>query len=234
MRKTCAAVIVAAGNASRMGGIDKMLAPLAGVPVVLRSAWELAASERIDSLIIVTRREMTEEVRRLCCEIPKLAAVVPGGASRAESTLAGLAVVPAGTELAAIHDGARPLVTVAVIDEAIAAAERFGAAAPAIPVRDTIKEAENGVVRSTPDRARLFAVQTPQVFEARFLQNALREAQARGLPLTDDCSAAEAAGLPVHLTRGSEENLKITTPVDLVLAEAILKRREEDAHRTRV
>ena len=234
MRKTCAAVIVAAGNASRMGGIDKMLAPLAGVPVVLRSAWELAASERIDSLIIVTRRELTEEVRRLCCEIPKLAAVVPGGASRAESTLAGLAVVPAGTELAAIHDGARPLVTVAVIDEAIAAAERFGAAAPAIPVRDTIKEAENGVVRSTPDRARLFAVQTPQVFEARFLQNALREAQARGLPLTDDCSAAEAAGLPVHLTRGSEENLKITTPVDLVLAEAILKRREEDAHRTRV
>ena len=143
-------------------------------------------------------------------------------------------MVPAGTELAAIHDGARPLVTVAVIDEAIAAAERFGAAAPAIPVRDTIKEAENGVVRSTPDRARLFAVQTPQVFEARFLQNALREAQARGLPLTDDCSAAEAAGLPVHLTRGSEENLKITTPVDLVLAEAILKRREEDAHRTRV
>lgn len=234
MRKTCAAVIVAAGNASRMGGIDKMLAPLAGVPVVLRSAWELAASERIDSLIIVTRRELTEEVRRLCCEIPKLAAVVPGGASRAESTLAGLAVVPAGTELAAIHDGARPLVTVAVIDEAIAAAERFGAAAPAIPVHDTIKEAENGVVRSTPDRARLFAVQTPQVFEARFLQNALREAQARGLPLTDDCSAAEAAGLPVHLTRGSEENLKITTPVDLVLAEAILKRREEDAHRTRV
>ena len=234
MRKTCAAVIVAAGNASRMGGIDKMLAPLAGVPVVLRSARELAASERIDSLIIVTRRELTEEVRRLCCEIPKLAAVVPGGASRAESTLAGLAVVPAGTELAAIHDGARPLVTVAVIDEAIAAAERFGAAAPAIPVRDTIKEAENGVVRSTPDRARLFAVQTPQVFEARFLQDALREAQARGLPLTDDCSAAEAAGLPVHLTRGSEENLKITTPVDLVLAEAILKRREEDAHRTRV
>ena len=234
MRKTCAAVIVAAGSASRMGGIDKMLAPLAGVPVVLRSAWELAASERIDSLIIVTRRELTEEVRRLCREIPKLAAVVPGGASRAESTLAGLAVVPAGTELAAIHDGARPLVTVAVIDEAIAAAERFGAAAPAIPVHDTIKEAENGVVRSTPDRARLFAVQTPQVFEARFLQKALREAQARGLPLTDDCSAAEAAGLPVHLTHGSEENLKITTPVDLVLAEAILKRREEDAHRTRV
>ena len=145
MRKTCAAVIVAAGNASRMGGIDKMLAPLAGVPVVLRSARELAASERIDSLIIVTRRELTEEVRRLCCEIPKLAAVVPGGASRAESTLAGLAVVPAGTELAAIHDGARPLVTVAVIDEAIAAAERFG-----IPSEDVFIDC----LSATPSRRR--------------------------------------------------------------------------------
>ena len=223
MRKTCAAVIVAAGSASRMGGIDKMLAPLAGVPVVLRSARELAASERIDSLIIVTRRELTEEVRRLCCEIPKLAAVVPGGASRAESTLAGLAVVPAGTELAAIHDGARPLVTWQVIDRVIRAANTYGAAAPAIPVKDTIKVVQGGVVKQTPDRATLFAVQTPQVFDFDLLRGALKKAQTEKVQVTDDCSAVERMGMAVKIVEGDERNIKVTTPLDLKIAELLLE-----------
>ncbi len=226
MRKTCAAVIVAAGSATRMQGIDKMLVPLAGVPVVLRSVHALAASDCIDSLVIVTRTECMETLRTLCAEVSKPVTVVAGGASRPESVLAGLAALPEGTELAAIHDGARPLVTQAVIAEAVEAAERCGAAAPAVPVHDTIKQAENGLVRATPERKTLFAVQTPQVFDVKLLKTVLRAAMERGIALTDDCSAVEAAGKPVVLTQGCEENLKITTPVDLTLAEAILKRRK--------
>lgn len=226
MRKTCAAVIVAAGSATRMQGIDKMLVPLAGVPVVLRSVRALAASDCIDSLVLVTRAELMETLRTLCAEVSKPVTVVAGGASRPESVLAGLAALPEGTELAAIHDGARPLVTQSVIAEAVEAAGRCGAAAPAVPVHDTIKQAENGLVRATPERKTLFAVQTPQVFDVRLLKTALRTAMERGIALTDDCSAVEAAGKPVVLTQGCEENLKITTPVDLTLAEAILKRRK--------
>lgn len=226
MRKTCAAVVVAAGSATRMQGIDKMLVPLAGVPVVLRSVRALAASDCIDSLVIVTRTECMETLRTLCAEVSKPVTVVAGGASRPESVLAGLAALPEGTELAAIHDGARPLVTQAVIAEAVEAAGRCGAAAPAVPVHDTIKQAENGLVRATPERKTLFAVQTPQVFDVKLLKTVLRAAMERGIALTDDCSAVEAAGKPVVLTQGCEENLKITTPVDLTLAEAILKRRK--------
>ena len=226
MRKTCAAVVVAAGSATRMQGIDKMLAPLAGVPVVLRSVRALAASDCIDSLVLVTRAELMETLRTLCAEVSKPVTVVPGGASRPESVLAGLAALPEGTELAAIHDGARPLVTQSVIAEAVEAAGRCGAAAPAVPVHDTIKQAENGLVRATPERKTLFAVQTPQVFDVKLLKTVLRAAMERGIALTDDCSAVEAAGKPVVLTQGCEENLKITTPVDLTLAEAILKRRK--------
>ncbi len=226
MRKTCAAVIVAAGSATRMQGMDKMLVPLAGVPVVLRSVHALAASDCIDSLVIVTRTECMETLRTLCAEVSKPVTVVAGGASRPESVLAGLAALPEGTELAAIHDGARPLVTQSVIAEAVEAAGRCGAAAPAVPVHDTIKQAENGLVRATPERKTLFAVQTPQVFDVKLLKTVLRAAMERGIALTDDCSAVEAAGKPVVLTQGCEENLKITTPVDLTLAEAILKRRK--------
>lgn len=152
MRNKCAAVIVAAGAAARMQGIDKMLAPLAGVPVVLRTARALAESGRVDSLVIVTRKELVAEVSALCGGVKKLHAVVPGGASRAESVLAGLQALPEGTELAAVHDGARPLVTVPVIDAAIEEAERCGAVAPALPVHDTIKEAAQGVILSTPEQ----------------------------------------------------------------------------------
>ena len=223
-KNACTAVIVAAGTASRMRGIDKMLAPLAGQPVLLRTVRALAASSRIGQIIVVTRDDLLESVRALCGEDSKVRAVVPGGATRAESVLNGLQCVE--TQFVAIHDGARPLVTPEVIDAAISAAEETGAAAPAVPVHDTIKIAESGMVRATPDRATLYAVRTPQVFETARIRAALADALEKALPLTDDCSAAEAAGLPVALTAGSEENIKITTPIDLVLAEAILQRRE--------
>lgn len=224
MKKGCTAVIVAAGTAQRMCGIDKMMTPLGGVPLLLRTVRALSESERITEIIIVTRDELLPAVAALCAAEPKVTTVTLGESSRAGSVLKGLEKVK--TELVAIHDGARPLVSARVIEETIAAAEQYGAAAPAIPVHDTIKVAQNGIVERTPDRRTLFAVQTPQVFQTAAIRAALTAALAQGIPLTDDCSAMEAAGSPVHLTAGEEENLKITVPSDLILAEAILKRRE--------
>lgn len=224
MRKTCAAVIVAAGSARRMQGIDKIMTPIGGRPMLLRTVQALSASERIDEIVIVTREDLIGQVSELCCGEKKVRAVVVGGQTRTDSVLAGLAQVH--TALAAIHDGARPLVSPQVIEDAVRAAEVYGAAAPAIAVHDTIKIASGGIVTQTPDRSTLFAVQTPQVFATETILAALHDAQKRGIALTDDCSAAEAAGIKVHLTQGSEENLKITVPTDLILAEAVIKGRE--------
>lgn len=219
----CTALVAAAGSASRMGGIDKILAPLNGEPLLLHTLRALAACPELDALVIVTRADLIEPIRALCASIPKPAVVCPGGASRSESVLLGLRQVR--TEFVAVHDGARPLVTPAVVAAAVERAKQAGAAAPAVPVHDTIKVAQNGRVRATPERATLFAVQTPQVFCTAELAEALHKALAAGEVLTDDCSAMELAGKPVWLTPGDVENLKVTTPIDLALAETILKRR---------
>lgn len=225
MRKQCTAVIVAAGTAQRMQGIDKVLTPLAGVPVLLRSVRALAQSHRIDRIYIVTRPDLISVVTELCSGEPKFCKAVCGGSSRAESVLCGLQAVEQG-ELVAIHDGARPLATAALIDAAIEGAEIYGAAAPAVPVHDTIKRVKDHFVQETPDRSTLYAVQTPQVFDRNLIVRALQTAMEQRIPLTDDCSAAEALGMPVYLSPGSTENLKITVPSDLILAEAIIKERE--------
>ena len=141
--------------------------------------------------------------------------------------LAALEAAP-DTELLAVQDGARPLVTPGLIDDVIAAAVRCGAVAPAIPVKDTVKVVrDGGAVEETLDRSILRAVQTPQVFEASILKAALQNALEKNLPITDDCSAVELLGKVVFLVEGDEENLKITTPTDLILAEAILRDRED-------
>lgn len=225
MKNACTAVVVAAGSARRMGGIDKAMTEIGGVPMLLRTVRAMAKSQQISGVTVVTREDLLDRVTALCADEPKFLGAVAGGSSRAESVLRGLNAVL--TPLVAIHDGARPLVTVPVIDAAVEAAERCGAAAPAIAVHDTIKIAKNGVVEQTPDRSALFAVQTPQVFETSAIRKALQAALKQALPLTDDCSAAEYAGLQVRLTPGSEENLKITVPSDLVLAEAILQGRDD-------
>ena len=126
-------------------------------------------------------------------------------------------------ELAAIHDGARPLVTWQVIDRVIRAANTYGAAAPAIAVKDTIKVVEGRVVKATPDRSTLFAVQTPQVFDLDLLRGALKKAQLEKAQLTDDCSAVENMGMSVKIVEGDEQNLKVTTPMDLKIAEMLLE-----------
>lgn len=224
MKNGCTAILVAAGSAQRMQGIDKIMTRLCGVPLLLHTVRALAQSVQISAITVVTRKNLLEQVKCLCANEEKVTVVVPGGDSRAESVLCGLQTVQ--TTLVAIHDGARPLVTTPIIDAAIQAARECGAAAPAIAVHDTVKIARNNIVQDTPDRATLFAVQTPQAFQTEAIRQALLAALRQGLALTDDCSAAEAAGMTVRLTAGSEENLKITVPSDLTVAEAILKRRE--------
>ena len=177
---------------------------------------------------MVTREDLIVPVGQLCrdCALDKVTKVLIGGATRADSVLAGVEEVSDRAELIAVHDGARPLVTVEVIDEAIRKAAECGAAAPAVPVKDTIKRAVDGVVAETPDRAQLFAIQTPQVFDGDLLLGALRKAVEDGAAITDDCSAVERIGMKVCLTEGSYENIKITTPADMLVAEAILHSRD--------
>lgn len=226
---SCGAVIVAAGTASRMKGTDKVLAPLGGVPAIVRSIDAFQQTGEITEIVVVTRPELIAPITELCRThgLSKVKHVVPGGASRPESVSLGLDCLSGRVELAAIHDGARPLVTPQLIADTVRAAVRFHAAAPAVPVKDTIKLAENHIVTETPERSRLFAIQTPQIFSFDLLRAALQKAAEDGLPITDDCSAVEAMGMSVYLTEGSDENIKLTTPIDLVVAEAIWSRREQ-------
>lgn len=229
-RPRCAALVAAAGNSERMGGVNKLLQPLEGVPVLVRTLVSLQLAERVDEIVIAAREEDILEVSQLCKTygITKCAKVVRGGESRVHSVL--LAALEAGpqTELLAVQDGARPLVTPELVDRVIAAAARCGAAAPAVEVKDTVKAVrEDGGVEETLDRSRLRAAQTPQVFQAALLKAALQSALDQEAPVTDDASAVERLGKVVFLVEGEEENLKITTPLDMILAEAILKAREE-------
>lgn len=220
-------MIVAAGTANRMGGTEKILAELGGQTVIARSVEAFERCGLVDEIVVVTRQELLEQVSRLCADYSKVRLVVVGGETRAKSVLAGLDAVSPNTRLVAVHDGARPLVSNEVLERTLHKAAKFGAAAPAIPVKDTIKVSRNGAVDDTPDRSRLYAVQTPQVFDYDLLRGAMQRAMERGDELTDDCSAVEALGMKVQLTQGSEENIKITTPLDLHLADLILKGRRK-------
>ncbi len=223
----CSAVIVAAGSAARMKGTDKIMADLGGEPLILHTLRAFEACEDIQEIILVTREDLLEPLSTLCVEnkITKVNKLCKGGESRAESVQAGLDLVSKKCDLVAIHDGARPLVTEKIIHDAVRKAEKFGAAAPAVPVKDTIKVVHGGVVESTPDRSGLYAVQTPQVFKVNVYRAALEKSLGAKEQPTDDCSVAEQYGLRVIITEGSDENLKVTTPTDLVLAEAILQMR---------
>ena len=221
--KYCGAVIVAAGTASRMGGIDKVMAELEGEPMILRTVRTFATLDAIKEIVIVTREDLIVPIMSLCTGIEKVTAVVSGGASRQESVERGLGALSAKVKLAAIQDGARPLITHVVIDRAVRAAHSYGAAAPAIPVKDTIKVVRGGVVDHTPDRKTLMAVQTPQVFDLDLLKAALKKAKEDGAEVTDDCSAVERMGMAVKIVEGDERNIKVTTPLDLTIAKLLLE-----------
>ena len=221
--KYCAAVIVAAGSASRMGGIDKVMAPLGGEPMIVRTVRTFQNCDAIREIVIVTREDLLVPIMDLCHGFDKVRAVIVGGNSRDESVRKGLAALSAKTKLVAVQDGARPLVTWQVIDRAVRAANSYGAAAPAVAVKDTIKVVRGGIVAATPDRSALRAVQTPQVFDIDLLTGALARAKQDGAAITDDCSAVERLGMSVKIVEGDERNIKVTTPMDLKIAEMLLE-----------
>ena len=224
--KYCGAVIVAAGSASRMGGIDKVMAPLDGEPMIVHTVRAYQQCDAIREIIVVTRQDLIAPIMELCQEFDKVQAVVIGGTSRPESVAIGLSALSEKVKLAAIHDGARPLVTWNVIDRTVRAANSYGAAAPGIPVKDTVKRVVGGIVKDTPNRSLLQAIQTPQVFDVDLLQVALEKAAEDQAQITDDCSAVERLGMSVRIVEGDECNIKITTPLDLKLAETILEGRQ--------
>ncbi len=218
------AVILAAGSSTRMG-FPKQTALLNGKPVVLHTLIAFQQAASVDSILLVTRPEDVTPFTQLCRDngITKLYAVCEGGATRQQSAEKSIAALPADTDFIAVQDGARPLITPALIDQTVAAAKAHGAAAVAVRVKDTIKVAShNGFISATPDRDTLWQVQTPQVFDLEKYKKALASAVQAEVSLTDDCQLFERLGLPVKLVEGNYQNLKITTPEDLTIAAALL------------
>ncbi len=225
----CTAVVAAAGASGRMGGEDKLMALLDGRPVLAHTLLALERCPDIHEIIVVTREETLLEVGRICKEfgISKTTKLILGGASRTESVLNGALEASEKAEFIAVQDGARPLTTPELISAVVQKAFQTNAAAPAVPVKDTVKVVKDGLVVRTPDRSTLFAVQTPQVFEASLLKGALQRAIEDDAAPTDDCGAVERIGMSVYLVEGDERNLKITTPLDLVIAGALIRGEEK-------
>lgn len=224
---SCAVVVPAAGSASRMEGMDKVLLPLGGVPILIRSLQALEDCPLVTEIVVVTREDLIVPASQLCQEygLQKVTKLVVGGATRVHSVLNGVRETSPQVDVVAIHDGARPFVTQRVLEDVIRQGAKSGAAAPAVPVKDTIKRARGGTVEETVERADLFAIQTPQVFEPGLIRGALEQALAEEAIITDDCSAVERLGMSVMLTKGSDENIKITTPADVNLGLGILNGR---------
>ena len=224
---SCSVVVVAAGTSSRMG-FDKVLAEVGGLPVIVRGLQSFQDAPNVNEVVVVTRTDLVPDVARLCQDygLNKVVKVIRGGENRTQSARLGTLECDRKARLIAIHDGARPFVSVKVIEDAVAQAAANGAAAPAVPVKDTVKSARDGIVEQTLERSALYAVQTPQVFDGDLIRAALQKALDDGVELTDDCAAVERLGMKVVLTPGDERNIKLTTPTDLLIGEVLL---EEEA-----
>jgi len=222
-------MVAAAGGSTRMGQ-PKQHIKLGRHPVLIHTLLTLQAVEEIDEILLIARPEDIPHFTALAAQVgvTKLRTAVPGGATRQQSVASGLAALPAEATLVGIHDGARPLVRGEDVAAVIATAKATGAAALAVPVKDTLKRTdESGFVTDTPDRAGLWRVQTPQVFDRAKLCAAMETALAEGKDYTDDCQLMEAAGHRVKLVPGLDTNLKLTTPEDIRLAEALMGKEEQ-------
>ena len=213
------AIIVAAGKSERMGDVDKLLAPVAGRPLVAWSIEAFAAVEEIDEVVVVASRTNREAIEALVTSTGRMR-VVEGGARRRDSVRAGIDAL-GDCEYIVVHDGARPLVTHELIEAALAGARETGAALCAVPVADTVKRGDlEGLVRTTVSRQGLWLAQTPQAFGRDLL---LRAHASTDVDATDDAALIEWLGEPVRLVMGSMRNIKVTAPEDLALAEALFR-----------
>lgn len=226
-KKKTIAIIPSAGLGRRMGTLKKNYLTLLGRPVLAHTLAAFEACASIDAVIVVTA---PEDIDRCASEaispygFKKVVKIIAGGAERQDSVANGIECA-AGFDIIAVHDGARPLVTPDIIEAVVAAAGRTGAAISAVPVKDTIKEAADGLATRTVDRTSLVSVHTPQAFSAAVLVEASAKARQDGFTGTDESSLVERLGAKVTVVPGSYENIKITTPEDLALAEWILDRR---------
>ena len=220
------AVIVAAGKSQRMGGVDKMLALLGDKPVLARVIDVFQGCASIDQIVVVLSQENLEPGQQLVAkgEWSKVSDVCPGGERRQDSVVAGLNRL-SQCDRVVIHDGARPLVTVDLIEQGLEAAQETGAAVAAVPVTDTIKLAgDDLIVQGTPPRGNLWAVQTPQVFRFDIIAEAYRQVKSE---VTDDATLVEQLGYRVKLYMSSYDNIKVTTPDDLALAGVLWRKYEK-------
>lgn len=217
-------VIVAAGRGERMGGVDKIFTLLCGMPVLAHSVSVFERCELIDQIVIVLGEQAIEVGQELSLEESwsKVSDFCAGGKRRQDSVLKGLKLCE-GCEWVIVHDGARPLLEEGLISRGLEKAESSGAAVCAVPVKDTIKQTDKkGIVIGTLNRENLWAVQTPQVFSYKILRDAYDAVEG---DFTDDAALAEKAGAKVKIYTGSYDNIKITTPQDLSVAQEILKSR---------
>lgn len=223
------AVIVCAGNSTRMGGVNKILLPLGERLVIGVTMQAFQNCESISEIIIVARESDIPaiEAEAKAAGITKLAVCTPGGATRQESVINGIRRISKGTELVAIHDGARPLVKTEHIERVIKDASVFGGATLGVPVKDTIKTVDDGLIVDTPPRSSLYITQTPQIFKRTLYFEGIDFALEHGLDFTDDCQLVEAIGGKVYMTKGDYTNIKITTPEDIKIAETLLAMEKE-------
>ncbi|CEP66685.1 2-C-methyl-D-erythritol 4-phosphate cytidylyltransferase [Moorella glycerini] len=219
-------IVAAAGQGRRLGsGSNKVFLPLGDKPILAHILAVAEASPLVDEVIVVTRPEDIPLCHQVVTGGPyrKVRQIVTGGRERQDSIAAGLKAVAPAAEWVAVHDGARPFLSPALLERVITAARDTGAAIAALPVKETIKRGNTeDLVTATLERRGLWAVQTPQVFRRDWLAAAYREAEINGWQATDDAALVERAGYPVKLVPGEEVNIKITTPGDLVLARAIM------------
>ncbi len=227
-----AAIIVGGGRSRRMQGHDKLYAPLGGRPVIAATVEVFETAASVGAVILVVADERVAACRELARERGwrKVSAICPGGASRSHSVANGLQALPGNpAAYVAVHDAARPFVSLELIDRTLAAAQQYGAAIPGIPCADTIRRVDtNDRACETLPRDTLRAVQTPQVFARDLLERAYAAQKADLERFTDDAAVVESMGAPVHVVPGDYGNMKITTPTDLAFAQWRAERSDGD------
>lgn len=222
---TVSAIIACAGSFTRMNGVNKQLLELDGIPVAVRSMLAFEQLDEVTEIIASVRECDIDEYKKLAEKygVTKLKAVVKGGETRQQSIFNAYREVSKETRYIAVHDGARPLVSPENIKQCIRDASIFGGAVLGVPVKDTIKNVDGGLITDTPDRRKLYITQTPQIFRKDIYVKGINFANSHELDFTDDCQLAEAVGAKVAMTESSYRNIKITTPEDIAVAEILLK-----------